>query len=170
MKLILNYIIQLNAWIFSFALSCLVKLFLWTLDFCCCSSLKLCLTLCDLTEGSTPGFPVLHISQSLLKLMTIDSMMSSKHLILCLPPFSPVLRLSSEKSQTFLRSFPMSQLFTSGGQSTGASASASVLPMNIQGWFPLGLIDLISLVFKGLSRVFSNSTVQKHQFFSAQSS
>ena len=138
MKLILNYIIQLNAWIFSFALSCLVKLFLWTLDFCCCSSLKLCLTLCDLTEGSTPGFPVLHISQSLLKLMTIDSMMSSKHLILCRPPFSPVLRLSSEKSQTFLRSFPMSQLFTSGGQSTGASASASVLPMNIQDWFPLG--------------------------------
>ena len=61
-------------------------------------------------------------------------------------------------------------LFTSGGQSTGASASASVLPMNIQGWFPLGLTGLISLLSKGLSKVFSNTTVQKHQFFSTQSS
>ena len=67
-------------------------------------------------------------------------------------------------------SFPTSQLFASGGQSIGASASASVLPMNIQGWFPLGVIGLISLQSKGLSRVFSNSTVQKHQFFSTQAS
>ena len=64
-------------------------------------------------------------------------------------------------------SFPMSRLFTSGGQSIGASVSASVLPMNIQGWFPLGLTNLISLQSKGLSRVFSNTTVQKYQFFSA---
>ena len=62
-------------------------------------------------------------------------------------------------------SFPMSQLFTSGGQNIGASASASVLPMNIQGWFPLGLTGLISLQSKGLPRVFSNTTVQKHQSF-----
>ena len=62
----------------------------------------------------------------------------------------------------------MSCLFPSGGQSTGASASASVLPMNSQGWFPLGLTGWISLQSKGLSRVFSNTTVQKHQFFSAQ--
>ena len=68
------------------------------------------------------------------------------------------------------RSFPMSRLFTSGGQSIGASASASVLPMNIQDWFPLGLTDLISLLSKGLSRVFSNTTVQQHQFFGAQPS
>ena len=67
-------------------------------------------------------------------------------------------------------SFPMSQLFTSGGQSIGASASASILPMNIQGWFPLGLTVLISLPSKGLSRVFSNTTVQKHQLFNAQPS
>ena len=60
------------------------------------------------------------------------------------------------------RSFPMSQLFASGGQSTGVSASASVLPMNIQDWFPLGLTGWISLQSKGLSRVFSNTTVQKH--------
>ena len=65
-------------------------------------------------------------------------------------------------------SFPMSQFFTSGGQSIGVSGSASVLPMNIQDWFSLGLIDLISLPSKGLSRVFSNTTVQKHQFFSTQ--
>ena len=61
----------------------------------------------------------------------------------------------------------MSQLFTSGGQNIRASTSASVLPMNIQGWFPLGLTDLISMHSKGLSRVFSNTTVQKHQFFGA---
>ena len=65
-------------------------------------------------------------------------------------------------------SFPVSQLFTSDGQSIGASASASVLPMNIQGWFPLGLTGLISFQSKGLSRVFSSTTVQNHQFFSAQ--
>ena len=63
----------------------------------------------------------------------------------------------------------MSQLFASGGQSIGASASASVLPMNIQDCFPLGLTGLISLPSKGLSRVFSNTRVQKHQFFDAQS-
>ena len=67
-------------------------------------------------------------------------------------------------------SFPMSRLFTSDGQRIGASASASVLPMNIQGWFPLGLTDLISLQSKGLSRVFSSIKIQKHQFFSTQTS
>ena len=67
-------------------------------------------------------------------------------------------------------SFPMSQLFPLGGQSFGVSASASVLPMNIQNWFSLGLTGLISLQSKGLSRVFSNTTVQKHQFFDAQPS
>ena len=65
-------------------------------------------------------------------------------------------------------SFQMSQLFVSGGQSFGVSASTSVLPMNIQDWFPLGWTGWISLQSKGLSRVFSNTTVQKHQFFSAQ--
>ena len=65
-------------------------------------------------------------------------------------------------------SFPMSQFFASGDQSIGASASASVLPMNIQDWFPLGWTGWISLQSKGLSRVFSNTTVQNHQFFGAQ--
>ena len=67
-------------------------------------------------------------------------------------------------------SFPMSQFFTSGSQSIRDSASVSVLPMNMQGWFPLGLTGLISFQSKGLSRVFSNTTLQKHQFFSAQTS
>ena len=80
-------------------------------------------------------------------------------------PFSSCLQ-SSPASGSFL----MSQLFTSGGQSTGATTSASVLPMNIQDWFSLGLTGLISLQSKGLSRVFSNTTVQKHQFFGAQPS
>ena len=65
-------------------------------------------------------------------------------------------------------SFQMSQFFASGGQSIGASALASVLPMNIQDWFPLGWTGWISLLSKGLSRVFSNTTVQKHQFFGTQ--
>ena len=65
-------------------------------------------------------------------------------------------------------SFQMSQLFASGGQNIGVSASASVLPMNIQDWFPLRWTCWISLQSKGLSRVFSNTTVQKHQFFGAQ--
>ena len=67
-----------------------------------------------------------------------------------------------------LRSFQMNQFFTSGGQSIGVSALASVLPMNIQDWFPLGWTIWISLQSKGLSRVFSNSTVQRHQFFGTQ--
>ena len=67
-------------------------------------------------------------------------------------------------------SFPMSQLFTTGGQRIGASTSASILPVNIQGWFPLGLTGLIPLLSMGLSRVFSSTTIQKHQFFVTQSS
>ena len=76
-------------------------------------------------------------------------------------PFCPESFLASE-------SFPVSQLFISGYQSIGASISASVLPMNIQGLFPLGLTGLISLQFKGLSRVFSNTTIRKHQLFDVQ--
>ena len=91
--------------------------------------------------------------------MSIELVISSNHLIL----YHPLLLLPSIFSNT--GSFPMSQFFASGGQSTGASASASVLPMNIQDWFPLELTGLIPLKSKWLSRVFSNTTVQKHQFF-----
>ena len=82
--------------------------------------------------------------------------------------FSVVPFSSCSQSFPASGSFPMSQLFASGSQSIGASASASVLPINIQGWFPLGLTGLISLQSKGLSKVFSSTTVQKHQFFDAQ--
>ena len=103
-------------------------------------------------------------SRSLLKLMSIESVMPSKHLILCRPLFSC--------PQSFPASgyFQMREFFTSGGQSLVASAAASVLSMNIQCWFPLGLTGWISLPSKGLSRVFSSTTVWKPQFFSAQSS
>ena len=102
-------------------------------------------------------------SWSLLKFMSIELVMPSNHLKLC----HPLLLLPSIPPSK--RSFPMSQLFPRGGQSIRVSASASVLPMNTQDWSPLGWIGWICLQSKGLSTVvFSNTTVQKHQFFSAQ--
>ena len=88
----------------------------------------------------------------------------------CHPTISSFVITFSSCLQSFPTSgsFPRSQFFTSGGRSIGASALASVLPMNIQDWFPLGLAGLISLQSKGLLRVFSNTTVQNHQFFSPQ--
>ena len=88
----------------------------------------------------------------------------------CHPTISSSVVPFSSCSQSFPASgsFQMSQFFASGGQSIGVSASTSVLPMNIQDWSPLGWTGWISLQSKGLSRVFSNTTVQKHQFFSAQ--
>ena len=88
----------------------------------------------------------------------------------CHPTISSSVIPFSSCPQSFQtsESFPMSQLFASGDQSTGVSVSASVLPVSIQGWFPLGLTSLISLQSKELSRVFSNTTVQKHQFFGTQ--
>ena len=102
------------------------------------------------------------VSWSLLKLMSIESVMSSSYLILC----HPLILLP--QSFPASGSFPVSCLFASGGQSIGVSASISVLPMNIQGWFPLELTGLISLLSKGLSSVFSSTTVWKHQFSAAQ--
>ena len=98
-------------------------------------------------------------SQSLPKLMSIESVMSSNHLI-----------LSSSCPQSLPASgpFQMSQLFTSGGQNIGVSASTSVLPMNTQDWSPLEWPGWISLLSKGLSRVFSNTKLQEHQFFGTQ--
>ena len=101
-------------------------------------------------------------SRSSLKLMSIKSAMPSSHFIFCRP-----LR-SCPQSLPASESFPMSQLFTWAGKNIGVSASASVFPMNTQDWSPLEWTDWISLQSKGLSRVFSNTTVQKHQFFSAQ--
>ena len=88
----------------------------------------------------------------------------------CHPTISSSVIPFSYCLQSFLASgsFPRSQFFSSGGQSIGVLASESILPMNIQDWFPLGLTGLISLQSRGLSRVFSNTRVQKHQFFGAQ--
>ena len=88
----------------------------------------------------------------------------------CHPIISSSVVPFSSRLQSFPASgsFPMSQFFTSDGQSIGVSASTSVLPMNIQDWFPLGVTGLISLQSKGLSRVFFNTTVQNHQFFGTQ--
>ena len=95
----------------------------------------------------------------LLRFMSLESVIPSNHLILCHPFFS------CPQSFPTPGSFPVSQFFASGGQSIGASAP--VLPMNIQDWFPLGLTGLISFLSLGLSRVFSRTTVQNHQFFAA---
>ena len=91
--------------------------------------------------------------------MSIQLVMAPKHLILC----HPLLPSASPS----IRSFPVSRLFSSCSWSIGASVSASVLPMNIQCWFPLELTGFLSLQSKRLSRVFSNTVVQKHKFFSA---
>ena len=101
-------------------------------------------------------------SQGLLKLMALSQW--------CHPTISSSVVAFSSRLQSFPASgsFQISQFFASGGQSIGVSASTSVLPMNIQDWFPLGWTGWISLQSKGLSRVFSNTTVQKHQFFAAQ--
>ena len=101
-------------------------------------------------------------SRSSPKLMCIESVMPSSHLSSVIP-FSPC-----PQSLPASRSFPMSQLFAWGGQSIGVAASTSVLPMNAQDWPPLEWTAWISLQSKGLSRVFSSTIVQKHQFFSIQ--
>ena len=122
-----------------------------------------CLTLCDCMVCSTPGFPAHHqlaeIAQTHIRWVSE-----------AIQPSHPLSSPSSPAFQSFPASlsFPMSQFFSSGDQSIGALPSASVLPMNIQHWFPLWWIGWISLQSKGLSRVFSNTAAQKHQFFSAQ--
>ena len=108
---------------------------------CCCSVAWLCPTLCDPRSAAHQTSLSFMITWSLLKLVSIESVMSSNHLVLC-----PLLLLPSIPASG---SFPVSQLFTPCGQSIGASAS--VLLINIQGWFPLGLTGLISFLFKGLS-------------------
>ena len=123
-----------------------------------------CLTLCDPMNLSTPGLPVHH---QLLEFT--DSCPSS---LWCHPDISSsVIPFSScPQSLPASASFPMSQLFAWGGQSTGVSALASFLPKKSQGWSPLEWTGWISLQAKGLSRVFSNTTAQNHQFFGTQPS
>ena len=122
-----------------------------------------CLTPWDPMNHSTPGLPLSIInSQSLLKPMSVESVMPSSHLILCcplllLPPIPLSIRVFSNESTLCMK-----------WASTGVSASAWVLPMNTQDLSPSGWTGWISLQSKALSRVFSNTTVQKHQFFDAQ--
>ena len=134
----------------------------WLLSWSCCSVGKSCLTLSNSMDYSIPGFLVLHHFLEFTQIHVLWVMMQSNHLILC----HPLLLLSSSFPAS--GSFPMSWLFASGHQSIGTSALALVLPVNIQDWFPLGLTSLISLLSKGLSRVFSSTTIWKHQFFGTQ--
>ena len=124
---------------------------------------QLCPTLCNPMDCRTPDFPVHH---QLLELVQShvhwggDAIQPSHSL---LSPSPQAFNLSQHQGL-----FPMSQFFASGSQSIWVSASALVLPMDMQDWFLLGFTDSISLQSKGLSRDFSNTTVQKHQFFGAQ--
>ena len=119
-----------------------------------------CPTLCDPMNHSTPGLPVHH---QLPEFTQTHVHWVSDAILPSVVPFS-----SCPQSLPTSGSFPMSQLFTWGGQSTEVSASASVLPMNIQDRSPLEWTGWISLQSKELSRVFSSTTVQKHQFFGTQ--
>ena len=129
---------------------------------CCCSVTKLCQTLCDPMDCRTSGFPVHHC--------LLEFAQTHVHWFgdAIQPSHSLALFSSCPQSFPASGSFPVSWLFTSGGQSIRASASASILSMNIQDWFPLGLTGLISLLSKGFWRVFASTTIQKHQFFSSQ--
>ena len=122
-----------------------------------------CLTLCDPMNRSTPGLPVHHrlpeFTQTYVHRVSDAIQASSSSAV----PFS-----SCPQSLPASESFPVSQLFSWGGQSTGVSASTSVFTVNTQDWSPLEWTGWISLQSKGLSRVFSNTTVQTHQFFSTQ--
>ena len=135
----------------------------WPLEVQFSSVAQSCLTLCNPIDCSTPGFPVHHQHPESTQTHVHrvgDAIQPSPPLS---SPFLPTFSLSQHQSF-----FPMSQFLTSGGQRIGVSDSVSVLPMNIQDWFPLGWTSWISLLSKGLSRVFSNTTVQKHQLLGAQ--
>ena len=120
------------------------------------------LTLCNPMDCSTLGFPVYHQLPEIVKFMSIRLAMPSNHFILC----HPHLLLSSIFPS--IRVFCSKSVIRIGSQSTGDSALASVLPMNIQDWFHLGWTGWISLQSKGLSRVLSNTSDEKHQFFGTQ--
>ena len=120
-----------------------------------------CLTLCDSMNHSTPGLPLHHQLLEFTQTHVRWLVMQSNYLTLCRPPLLLPLIFPS------IRVFSNGSALRTGGQSIGVSASASVLPMNTQDWSPLGWTGWISLQSKGLSRVFSNTTVRKDQFFGA---
>ena len=129
---------------------------------------QLCPTLCDPMDCSMSGFPCPERETVRTPTPRACSNSCPSHRW-CHPTISSsVIPFSCLQSFPVSGSFPVSQLITSGGQSIGVSASTTVLPMNTQDWSPLGWTGWIFLKSKGLSRVFSNTTVQKHQFFGAQ--
>ena len=134
-------------WDLIFSLILFVTHSVWPLLWCC-SIVKLCLTLCNPMDYSKPGLLCPSLSPGVCSGSCPSSQWCHPTILSSVVPFS-----SCPQSFPASGSFPVSQLFTSGGQSIGASASASVLPVNIQGWFSLGLTNLISLLSKGLSRV-----------------
>ena len=141
----------------------LTTLYFWCYDNWLSSVAHFCPTLCKPIDCSMPGFPVQHQSPELAQThvhRVSDAIQTSS-----VVPFS-----SCFQSFPASRSFLISQPFSSSSQNVGASASALILPMNLQDWFPLRWTGLIFLLSKGLSKVFSNTTVQKHQFFSSQRS
>ena len=125
--------------------------------YCCCSAAKLCLTPCNPMDCTMTGLPVLHCIPEFAQTISIESVMLSNHFILC-------------HCLLFLHSlFPSLMVFaTELALCISCPTWALILPMNIQGWFPLELTDLIPLLPKGFSRVFSSNTIQKQHFFSTQ--
>ena len=136
-------------------------LYIKVIAYCCCSVTQSCPTLCDRWTAVCQPSLSFTISQSLLRLMSIELMMPSNQLF----PSPPSSAFSLSQHQNLFQGVSYSHQI---GQSIGASASVSFFPMNIQGCLPLGLTGFISLLSKGLSRVFSSTTVQKHQFFGYQ--
>ena len=133
---------------------------------CCCSVDKLCLILCDPMDCNTPGSLSFTFSWSFLRFISIESVMLYNHFILCcplllLPSVFPRISVFSSELALHIR-WPKYWSFRFILQ--------FILPVNIQGWFPLGMTGLISLLPKGLSRVFPSTTIQKHQFFNTQPS
>ena len=126
---------------------------------CCCSVIHSGLTLCNPMDCTTPDLPAHHQLPELTPNSCPSSQWYHPAISSSVVPFS-----SCPQSLPASGFFLMSQLFVSGGQSIAVSASTSVLPMNTQDWFPLGWTGWISMQSKGLSRVFSNTTVQNHQF------
>ena len=139
-------------------------LLFWFIFLCCCSVTKSCLTLCNPMDCSMPGFPVLHyrLESGQTHVHWVSDTIQPFHPML--PTSLPALNLSQHQGLCQWISS------ASGGQNIAVPASALVPPMNIWGWFPLGLTGLISLQSKRLWRVFSNTTIWKYQFFGSQPS
>ena len=158
LKQVWNLLVIFQFICFFCLLVCLYNLFYFSDQFS--SVTQLCLTLCDPVDYSMPSLSVHH--------QFLEFIQTYVHWVSDAISSSIVPFFSCSQSLPASGSFPMSQLFAWGGQSIGVSALASVLPMNTQDWSPLECTGWSSLQSKRLSRIFSNTTVQKHQYFSAQ--